>query len=91
MAGRKAKEKRPYAVAVTTAGPVSSQGDRVQEVLDYQATKSRRQSYPKDSSTKLLSIRIDADVYDYFQNLGGDWKSRINETLRKATGLDEKS
>ena len=33
-----------------------------------------------------VSLRIDRDVLDHFQEAGPGWQDRINETLRKAIG-----
>jgi uncharacterized protein (DUF4415 family) len=33
-----------------------------------------------------VSLRIDRDVLDYFQDGGPGWQDRINEALRKAAG-----
>ncbi len=33
-----------------------------------------------------VTLRIDRDVLDYFQDMGPGWQDRINEALRKATG-----
>ena len=41
-------------------------------------------SLPK--SKELVSLRIDRDVLDYFQEDGPGWQERINEALRKAAG-----
>ena len=39
---------------------------------------------PQAAPTKVLtSIRLDADVLEFFKSLGGGYQSRINETLRK--------
>jgi uncharacterized protein (DUF4415 family) len=35
---------------------------------------------------EMVSLRIDRDVLDYFQNGGPGWQERINEALRKAAG-----
>jgi uncharacterized protein (DUF4415 family) len=35
---------------------------------------------------ELVSLRIDRDVLDYFQEGGPGWQERINEALRKAAG-----
>ncbi len=32
---------------------------------------------------ELVSLRIDRDVLDYFQEAGPGWQERINEALRK--------
>ncbi len=40
---------------------------------------------PQATPTKVLtSIRLDADVLDYFKSQGAGYQSRINDTLRKA-------
>jgi uncharacterized protein (DUF4415 family) len=35
---------------------------------------------------ELVSLRIDRDVLDHFQEAGPGWQDRINEALRKAAG-----
>jgi uncharacterized protein (DUF4415 family) len=35
---------------------------------------------------ELVSLRIDRDVLDYFQDGGPGWQERINEALRAAAG-----
>ena len=35
---------------------------------------------------QLVSLRIDQDVLEYFQEGGPGWQDRINEALRKAAG-----
>jgi uncharacterized protein (DUF4415 family) len=34
-----------------------------------------------------VTLRIDRDVLDHFQEGGPGWQDRINAALRKATGL----
>jgi len=34
----------------------------------------------------LVSLRIDRDVLEHFQEEGPGWQERINDALRKATG-----
>jgi uncharacterized protein (DUF4415 family) len=36
---------------------------------------------------EMVSLRIDRDVLDYFQDDGPGWQDRINAALRKAAGL----
>jgi uncharacterized protein (DUF4415 family) len=36
---------------------------------------------------ELISIRIDRDVLDYFQEDGPGWQERINAALREAAGM----
>jgi len=35
---------------------------------------------------ELVSLRIDQDVLEYFQDSGPGWQDRINDALRKAAG-----
>jgi uncharacterized protein (DUF4415 family) len=44
----------------------------------------KRPSIP--GSKEQVSLRIDRDVLDYFQDAGPGWQDRINEALRKAAG-----
>ncbi len=37
---------------------------------------------------ELVSLRIDQDVLEYFQEGGPGWQDRINAALRKAAGKD---
>jgi len=37
---------------------------------------------------EMVSLRIDRDVLDFFQEGGPGWQDRINEALRKAAGKD---
>jgi uncharacterized protein (DUF4415 family) len=38
------------------------------------------------NAKELISLRIDRDVLEFFQQDGPGWQDRINETLRKAAG-----
>jgi uncharacterized protein (DUF4415 family) len=38
------------------------------------------------NAKELVSLRIDRDVLDYFQEAGPGWQDRINMALRKAAG-----
>jgi uncharacterized protein (DUF4415 family) len=35
---------------------------------------------------ELVSLRIDQEVLEYFQQDGPGWQDRINDVLRKAAG-----
>ena len=37
---------------------------------------------------EMVSLRIDRDVLDHFQEDGPGWQDRINAALRKAAGKD---
>jgi uncharacterized protein (DUF4415 family) len=39
------------------------------------------------NTKEQVSLRIDRDVLDHFQEGGPGWQDRINEALRKAAGL----
>jgi uncharacterized protein (DUF4415 family) len=52
-------------------------------------TKPLETAPPKPSlpnAKELVSLRIDRDVLDHFQEAGPGWQDRINEALRKAAG-----
>lgn len=36
---------------------------------------------------EMVSLRLDKDVLEFFQNDGPGWQERINAVLRKAAGL----
>jgi uncharacterized protein (DUF4415 family) len=39
------------------------------------------------NAKEQVSLRIDRDVLDHFQEDGPGWQDRINDVLRKAAGL----
>jgi uncharacterized protein (DUF4415 family) len=53
-------------------------------------TKKEPEALPKTTVLpgvkELVSLRIDRDVLDYFQQGGPGWQDRVNEALRKAAG-----
>jgi uncharacterized protein (DUF4415 family) len=46
--------------------------------------KEERPSLP--GAKEFVSLRIDRDVLDYFQQDGPGWQERINAALRRAAG-----
>ena len=55
------------------------------------ATTKPAELPPKQSPTipnakELVSLRIDRDILDHFQDAGPGWQDRINEALRKVVG-----
>lgn len=54
------------------------------------ATTKPAQATPKPPSVpgakELVSLRIDRDVLDFFQEEGPGWQERINDALRAAAG-----
>jgi uncharacterized protein (DUF4415 family) len=55
------------------------------------ATTKTPEPLPKTQSLpgakEMVSLRIDRDVLDIFQEDGPGWQDRINAVLRKAAGL----
>jgi uncharacterized protein (DUF4415 family) len=56
-----------------------------------QATTKPLEPLPKKpslpNSKEQVSLRIDRDVLEHFQESGPGWQDRINEALRKAAGM----
>jgi uncharacterized protein (DUF4415 family) len=54
------------------------------------ATKKEPEALPKQTALpgvkELVSLRIDQDVLEHFQQGGPGWQDRINDALRKAAG-----
>lgn len=51
----------------------------------------RRGRPPLERPKEAVTLRIDADVLDYFRHDGPGWQTRINEVLRKAARKSVKS
>jgi len=48
----------------------------------------RSRGRPKtDTPKKLVTLRLDADVVEFFRSSGPGWQSRINDSLRSSAGL----
>ena len=64
------------------------------EAVFKKATTKPAEPVPPTSTSKpavpagkeLVSLRIDRDVLEYFQQTGLGWQDRINMALRKAAG-----
>ena len=60
------------------------------EMAFKKATAKPAEDLPKAPSIpgakELVSLRIDRDVLDYFQDGGPGWQERINQALRTAAG-----
>jgi uncharacterized protein (DUF4415 family) len=61
------------------------------EAMFKKATTKVAEPLPKTASVpgvkEMVSLRIDRDVLDFFQEEGPGWQDRINAALRKAAGL----
>ncbi|ADH91578.1 conserved hypothetical protein [Ancylobacter novellus DSM 506] len=51
------------------------------------ATGERPKAPQLPGAKEMVSIRLDRDVLDHFQDDGPGWQDRINAALRKAAGL----
>jgi uncharacterized protein (DUF4415 family) len=52
-------------------------------------TKPAEMPAPKPAipnAKELVSLRLDRDILDYFQEDGPGWQDRINDALRKVAG-----
>jgi uncharacterized protein (DUF4415 family) len=74
-------------------------GDRTRRPIDSRqaaeaafkaATTKPPESVPKRTSLpnarELVSLRIDRDVLEHFQESGPGWQDKINDVLRRAAG-----
>jgi uncharacterized protein (DUF4415 family) len=51
------------------------------------APKQKSGRKPDPNAKKLLTLRLDPQVIEYFRSTGEGWQTRMNEALRKAAGL----
>lgn len=51
------------------------------------ATDEPRRAPALPGAKEMVSIRLDRDVLDHFQEGGPGWQDRVNTALRKAAGL----
>ena len=62
------------------------------EALFKAATAKPAESAPRPPAApgakETVSLRLDRDVLDHFQEDGPGWQERINAALRRAAGLD---
>ena len=68
--------------------PTSSR-DAAEAAFKAATTKPLDMPAPKPAvpnAKEMVSLRIDRDVLDYFQEDGPGWQDRINDALRKVAG-----
>jgi uncharacterized protein (DUF4415 family) len=58
--------------------------DRVQDVLNHNASKPKRKRYGASQGQTL--VPVDRDIVDRFKVSGEGWQERLNMALRKAAG-----
>ena len=60
------------------------------EAVFKKPTPKPAEAFPKTpaipNARELVSLRIDRDILDHFQEAGPGWQDRINEALRKSAG-----
>ncbi|MBM6580172.1 BrnA antitoxin family protein [Microvirga sp. BT689] len=73
-----------------TGGRRPSDPWKTAEAVFKKATAPPAEPAPKQPSIpgakEAVTLRIDRDVLDFFQEDGPGWQDRINEALRKAAG-----
>jgi uncharacterized protein (DUF4415 family) len=47
----------------------------------------RRGRPPSVNPKRAVSLRLDADLIEWFKRTGSGWQTRINQELRKVAGL----
>lgn len=62
--------------------------DLVQEILE-RPRASKKQAPPSGGSKTKLTLEVDKDVVNWFKATGRDWRTRMQQALRDATGLDK--
>ena len=59
-----------------------------EEADAYVGERLVRRGRPKSANPKkAVSLRLDADLIDWFKSSGEGWQTRINQALRKIAGL----
>jgi uncharacterized protein (DUF4415 family) len=70
---------------------ITNSRDAAEAAFKKATTKPLAEPAPKAPSLpgakEQVSLRIDRDVLDHFQETGPGWQDRINDALRKAAGL----
>jgi uncharacterized protein (DUF4415 family) len=64
----------------------TSSRDAAEAAFKVATTKSAELPPPRPTipnAKELVSLRIDRDILDHFQETGPGWQDRINEALRK--------
>jgi uncharacterized protein (DUF4415 family) len=65
---------------------------RTEAEAAFKKTTTKVEAPPKKTALpgvkELVSLRIDQDVLEHFQEGGPGWQDRINDALRKAAGKE---
>jgi uncharacterized protein (DUF4415 family) len=76
---------------MTTGRPRRPSDPRAAADAAFKAVTTKQADLPPPRPTvphakEMVSLRIDRDVLDFFQEDGPGWQDRINDALRKAAG-----
>lgn len=76
----------------TTRRPLGSARDAAEAAFKTATTKpveapAKSNTLSMPNAKELVSLRLDRDVLEHFQESGPGWQERINAALRKAAGL----
>jgi uncharacterized protein (DUF4415 family) len=76
----------------TTRRPLGSARDAAEAAFKTATTKpveepARPKTLSMPNAKEMVSLRLDRDVLEHFQENGPGWQERINAALRKAAGL----
>jgi uncharacterized protein (DUF4415 family) len=79
-------------MAPPTRRPRTLNDARSEAEAAFKSTTTKAPDLPEKKAAlpgvrELVSIRIDQDVLEHFQNDGPGWQDRMNAALRKAAGL----
>jgi uncharacterized protein (DUF4415 family) len=69
-----------------TLNDVRTEAEAVFKKVTTKAVESPPKQVMLPGVKELVSLRIDQDVLEYFQQDGAGWQDRINDALRKAAG-----
>ncbi len=62
------------------------------EIAPHLIERHRRTRGPQKAPTKVqMTMRIDADILEYYKASGARWQTRINDALRKSMPANKKS
>jgi uncharacterized protein (DUF4415 family) len=76
---RRSSDPRARAEAAFKAATTKAPGDA------FKGPPSTRDS-PPPAAKEMVTLRIDRDVLEFFQEDGPGWQERMNQALRKAAG-----
>lgn len=69
------------------AAGIAADPDNPELGAEFFAHAGRLRGPQKTPTKRLVSLRLDPDVVDYFRSTGPGWQGRMNAALRRAAGL----